>query len=264
MRLVSIASGSSGNCIYIDNDESAVLIDTGISRKRIFEGIESIGASPDKIRSILITHEHCDHIAGLAVTMKQLKVPVYATMKTFDAIMSQNKNTKMDTSLFHCITPNNDFSIDGFNVRPFSVSHDAADPVCYTVCDPSGKAAVATDLGYYDEYIVSCLTNSNILLLESNHDINMVQVGSYPYSLKKRILSEKGHLSNEGCASLITRLAGADLTHVILGHLSRENNYPLLAYETVKAEVKARCGDYIDRLDLQVAGQYEPCRMVSI
>lgn len=264
MRLVSIASGSSGNCIYVDNDKSAVLIDAGISKKKIFDGIESIGTSPDKIGAILLTHEHCDHIAGLAVTMQSLKVPVYATMKTFDAIMAQKKYSKLDTSFFHCITPDTDFGIDGFRVRPFSVSHDAADPVCYTVSDPSGKAAVATDLGYYDEYIVSCLANSNILLLESNHDINMVQVGSYPYALKKRILSEKGHLSNEGCAGLITRIAGADLKHIILGHLSRENNYPLLAYETVKSEIKTRCGNYIDNLDLQVAAPFEPCRMVSI
>lgn len=237
MNLCSIASGSSGNCIYVGNKESGVLVDAGISKKRIVDGLFSIDVNPEKLKGILVTHEHSDHICGLGVLTRKYKIPIYATKETI-AFIKNNKTTGiLDETLFREVVPNQPFYLEDIMVDPFTIPHDAVNPVGYTFSSNGRKIGIATDLGMYDDYIISHLKDCHVLLLEANHDINMLQVGAYPYSLKRRILSDIGHLSNDNSGRLLTRLFSDQLKYIFLGHLSKENNYPELAYETVRCEL---------------------------
>ncbi len=237
LELCSIASGSSGNCICVGTDEHHVLIDAGISGKRVEQGLSSIGLKAEEMQGILITHEHIDHVAGLGVLARRYGIPLYATKGTIDAIMGIKSVGKIDESLFHPICSGEDFSIGDMTFHPISISHDAADPVAYRFTNGKQSFAVVTDLGTYDQKIVEELQQLDAVFLEANHDIRMLQTGIYPYPLKQRILGEKGHLSNERSGQLLCELLHDDLNAVMLGHLSRENNYEELAYETVRLEI---------------------------
>lgn len=237
MKLCSIASGSSGNCIFAGSDNTGILIDTGISGKRIEQGLNSIGHKTADISGIFVTHEHVDHIAGLGVIARRYGIPIYATEGTYRGVLNTKSVGKIPEGLFRPICPDSTVQVGDVTVHPFSISHDAADPVGYRVETGGKKAAVATDMGFYNSYITEQLTGLDAILLESNHDIRMLEVGSYPYYLKQRILSNRGHLSNETAGQLLCEVLHDDLKHIVLGHLSRENNYPSLAYETVCAEV---------------------------
>ena len=238
MQLYSIASGSSGNCIYLGEEDGGILIDAGISRKRIVTGLERKGLSLDDIKAIFITHEHSDHISGLGPVLRKNPIPVYATADTVSAIWEKTNMNNISPELFHSIRPEEEIEAGEMLVRPFSISHDAVDPVCYTVEKQGKRAAVATDMGCFDDTIIRVLGQCDSVLIEANHDINMLQVGPYPYSLKMRILGNKGHLSNTSCADLIKEILHKDLKHLVLGHLSRENNFPQLAYRTVLDELE--------------------------
>lgn len=237
MRLCSIASGSSGNCICVGTESHHVLIDAGISGKRVESGLEQIGLKANEMNGILITHEHSDHISGLGVLSRRYGLPIYATEKTIQAILSVRSIGKIDESLFHVIKPDEKFSIGDMQIEPIHISHDAADPVAYLLAQGRKKMGVVTDLGKYDKYIIDKLQGLDVLLLEANHDIHMLQVGSYPYPLKQRILGERGHLSNESSGQLLNHVLHDKLKAILLGHLSRENNYAKLAYETVRLEI---------------------------
>ena len=237
MELCSIASGSSGNCIYAGSDESHILIDAGISGKRIENGLNSIDLRTADMQGILITHEHIDHIAGLGVVARRYGIPMYATKETIDAVLHTKSVGKIDESLFHAIEPGVDFTIGDLTIEPIPISHDAANPVAYKVKQPGKSMAVMTDLGKYDQNIIDKLKSLDVLLLEANHDVQMLQVGSYPYPLKRRILGEKGQLSNEASGQLLGEILHDHFNTVFLGHLSKENNYEELAYETVQLEV---------------------------
>jgi phosphoribosyl 1,2-cyclic phosphodiesterase len=265
MQLYSIASGSSGNSILIGSEHKTkkILVDVGISKKRIEEGMAHENMSFEDVEAIFITHEHTDHICGLGPVLRKYKVPVYATRGTVDFIFQSGKCGKLEQDLFHCVSPDVPVSVGGMEVVPFSISHDAAEPVCYTVSDGIDKVAVATDMGEYTDYTLSHLQDCKGLLLEANHDINMLQAGSYPYSLKLRILGNKGHLSNDACGRLLRHLVHYNLKHILLGHLSRENNYPELAYETVRYELQQE-DDFFSANDLflGVAGRQEPTPLI--
>ena len=237
LELCSIASGSSGNCICIGSDRSHILIDAGISGKSIETGLESIDLKCSEMEGILITHEHIDHIAGLGVLARRYGIPMYATHGTIEAIKSVKSLGKIDESLFHVITPGEEYSIGDLQIKPISISHDAADPCAYKVTCGQKKMAVCTDLGNYNQNIVDELQGLDALLLEANHDVKMLQMGSYPYPLKQRILSDRGHLSNERSGQLLCELLHDNFGTVVLGHLSKENNYEELAYEAVRLEV---------------------------
>lgn len=237
MELCSIASGSSGNCICVGSDNCHVLIDAGISGKRIEAGLNSIDLKTADMQGILITHEHIDHITGVGVLARKYGIPIYATAGTIDAVLNTKTVGKIEEALFHPITPGEDFIIGDLTIEPISVSHDAAEPVAYKIKQPGKSAAIMTDLGTYDDTIVEKLKNLDVLLLEANHDVRMLQAGSYPYQLKRRILGEKGHLSNELSGQLLSEVLHDDFKTIFLGHLSKENNYPKLAYETVRLEV---------------------------
>ena len=237
MKLMSIASGSSGNCIFVGTDNTSLLIDAGISKKKITEGLNSINVDFKDIDGLLITHEHIDHVRSLGVIARSYNIPIYATRDTCEAISQISSLGEYDKALFNYIDPDNSFNIGDINIKAHSVWHDAIDPVCYTMSSNGKKVSVATDLGDYDDYIVDALKDSDALLLEANHDVRMLQVGPYPYQTKQRILGKRGHLSNERSGKLLLDILNSHLKAVFLGHLSKDNNYPELAYETVKAEL---------------------------
>ena len=256
MRMCSIASGSSGNCIYVGSDHTHLLVDTGISRKRIEEGLKKLEIKGEEIDGVLITHEHSDHIQGLGVLSRKYELPIYATKGTIEGISGSTSLGKMPDGLFHTIRADEPFRLGDIEVKPFAISHDACEPTGYRFECGGRSAAVATDLGKYDEYTVSNLTGLHAVLLEANHDIHMLEVGGYPYYLKQRILGDKGHLSNELSGRLLCDILHDNLKHIILGHLSKENNYARLAYETVKLEVTLGDNDYKgEDLDMFVAGR---------
>lgn len=237
MRLCSIASGSSGNCIYVGSEHTHLMIDAGISGKRIEEGLNEIGLKTGEMDGILITHEHSDHISGLGVVARKYGIPIYATKGTIEAVLNTKTVGKIDKELFCEIEPDVDFAIGDVTVSPVAISHDAAQPAAYIVRQNGKSIGVITDLGKYDQYIVERLQGLDVLLLEANHDIHMLQVGNYPYYLKQRILGDRGHLSNELSGQLLGQVLHDKFKTVLLGHLSKENNYEKLAYETVRLEV---------------------------
>lgn len=237
MEMFSIASGSSGNSIFVGDDSTRLLIDAGISGKRIEEGVNTYGYTTADFDGVLVTHEHGDHICGLGVIARKYGLPIYATKGTIEAIKNNAAVGKIDAGLFREIQSKEEFCVGSLCISPIPVSHDAAEPVSYVVSDGIGKVGVLTDLGTYDEYIIKAVQNLDVLLLEANHDINMLQVGSYPYALKQRILGVRGHLSNERSGQLLGQILHDKMKHIFLGHLSKENNYPELAYETVRLEI---------------------------
>lgn len=259
MRFCPIASGSSGNCIYIGSETTHLLVDVGISGKKATEGLATLDLDTSMIDGILITHEHSDHIKGLGVLARKLEVPIYATEPTRDYILRSGELGRIDPELFSIIQPDKKIYIKDIAVKPFRISHDAACPVGYRFDYGYTSAAVVTDLGCYDDYIVGNLNNLDVLMLEANHDINMLQVGPYPYYLKKRILSNHGHLSNESAGQLLSKLLHDNIKRVYLGHLSKENNIPELAYEAVKMEITLSEAPYNGGdFDVIVANRSEP------
>jgi len=237
MKLCSIASGSSGNCICVGTDQTTLLVDAGISGKRIERGLHTIDMTTGDVNGILITHEHSDHIKGLGVLARKYQIPIYATKGTIEEILNCTSLGKLPDGIFHMIEADSDFMIQDLQIAPFSIPHDAAEPVGYRIEHNNKAIGIATDLGTYNEYLVSKLRNLDAVLLEANHDVNMLQVGRYPYYLKRRILGDKGHLSNEAAGRLLCEVLHDQLKMIMLGHLSKENNYEELAYEAVCAEV---------------------------
>lgn len=237
MRLCSIASGSSGNCVYVGSDTTHLLMDAGISGKRTEAGLKQLGVKMTDIDGIFITHEHADHISGLGVLARKYSVPIYATKGTIEAIKKSSTVGIIDETLFQVITPDEKCIVKDMTLYPIRTSHDAADPVAYKIAYDKKKVGIVTDLGCYNDYIVECLSGLDVLYLEANHDVNMLQVGPYPYYLKQRILGKKGHLSNEAAGRLLSSLLHDKMQNIVLGHLSKDNNLPELAYEAVRVEV---------------------------
>lgn len=265
MDLCSIASGSSGNCAYVGSGSTGVLIDAGLSGKRVEAGLNSIDHTAKELDAVLITHEHSDHIKGLGVLSRKYGLPIYATAGTMEAIKQTKQMGAIDPGLFHIIQPDEAFRLGDLSILPFTISHDAAQPVGYRLECGGRSVGIATDLGQYSEYTIRRLQKLNALLLEANHDVNMLQVGRYPYHLKRRILGERGHLSNENAGRLLCRLLHDQLHAVFLGHLSKENNYEALAYETVCAEVACGGTPYQPQdFYIQVAKREQVSRMVTV
>lgn len=264
MRLYSIASGSSGNSIYIESEKTKLLVDAGITAKRIESGLEALGIHGNELDGILITHEHIDHIRGLEVFTKRYHTPIYGTKETLQtAIRASGAGEAMD-ALFHLILPKEPFTIGDIDIMPFPTSHDACNPVCYSCSSNGHKIGMATDLGCYTQALVDCLSESEILYLEANYDLNMLMAGSYPYQLKRRISGDRGHLSNEMSSQLICRLLNKKLKHIVLAHMSKENNYAELAYETIRQAV-SNAWQWEDELpQIRIASRDIPTEPVSI
>lgn len=252
MRLTTFASGSSGNCALLTMDGVHLLLDAGISCRRICEHLRLSGVRPEDLSAVLITHEHSDHIAGLATLTKRCAAPVCAPR----AVAGYLDRTIAGVAprLRVCV-PGEDIPFGPLRVRCFPTSHDTAQSVGWRVAG-SSVFALATDTGCVTPEIVSGLLGAETVLLEANHDVDMLLSGPYPYYLKRRILSERGHLSNADCAALALRLAENGTRQILLGHLSRENNSPARAFETVAAALGGRADVYVapaeDRFTLEV------------
>lgn len=245
-KLCTLFSGSAGNCTYIAGGRDGILIDAGVSCKQILSALESYAIEPDQIKAILITHSHTDHIKGLRVLLTRLRVPVYASRETLGALLLQNTFQPGDRYYDIEETGSLPFEMD---VRFFRTSHDCAGSGGYTVTLKDGqRVAVCTDLGVVSDEIRGAIRGCKAVVIESNHDVGMLQNGSYPFATKQRILSDCGHLSNVSCAGELPGLIESGATHIVLAHLSRENNTPELARvtaESVLMEQGMKCGvDY--------------------
>lgn len=265
MRFVSIASGSSGNCIYAGTENTHVLIDAGISTKRIEKGLFEVGVKPAELSGICITHEHSDHVKGLGVLARKYEVPIYGTEGTLNEIKKMKNLGEYPQELLHPILPDVDFSVGDMTVKPFHIDHDAADPVAYRIQCGTKSIAVATDLGHFTQYTIDHLLDLDAVLLESNHDIRMLETGPYPYYLKRRIMGDFGHLSNENAGRLLNCILNDKLKHILLGHLSQENNMPELAFETVRLEVDmGECPYQTSDFNMVVARRDEMSEILTI
>ena len=237
MQMCSIASGSSGNCIYVGSETTHLLVDCGISGKRIENGLKECQVEPEALDGILITHEHIDHISGLGVMIRRYGKPIYATSGTIEAIKQAKNLGNLSQARFIPIQAGWEFTIGDINISSIPVWHDAAEPVAYRFDKDGQSIGILTDSGTFDQTIVDQMQGLSALLIEANHDIHMLQAGRYPYYLKQRILGERGHLSNENSGRFLSRILHDRLKAVVLGHLSKENNMPQLAYETVRVEI---------------------------
>lgn len=265
MRFLSIASGSSGNCTYIGAGNTHILVDTGIAFKRIMAGLGGIDVAGQDLTGILITHEHSDHVAGLGVLARKLEIPIYASQGTIQALRRICALGEIDEALYHPVPADQEFTIGDLTVTPFANSHDAAEPFGYRVESAEASVAVCTDLGVYTDYTISKLKNLDAVLLEANHDVRMLQVGPYPYSLKQRILGERGHLSNEASGRLLGEILHDHMQYILLGHLSKENNMPALAYEAVRLEITMGENPYdADDFPIAVADRDQPSKLICL
>ena len=265
MRLCSIASGSSGNCIYIGSEATHLLVDVGISGKKAEAGLNELDITGRDLDGILVTHEHVDHIAGLGVLARKYHIPIYATPGTISAIQKCSSVGNIEEELFVPVRPDNRLCIKDLVINPMKISHDAAEPVGYRVSYGCRRVAVCTDLGYFNDYTVECLRGMDAVLIEANHDVNMLQVGPYPYHLKQRILGDRGHLSNENSGRLLSRILHDNMKSIVLGHLSKDNNLPELAYEAVRMEITMGDNPYnASDFDIQVAKRSEVSPVIQI
>lgn len=232
IKFCSLSSGSSGNCQYIETENTRILIDAGFSGKKIEALLDSIGVCPTTIDAILVTHEHIDHTMGVGVLSRRYDLPIYANSNTWvgmDPIIKKirEKNTKV-------FNTNKSFYLNDLYIHPFSVSHDAMEPVGYLVYYKNIKISIITDTGWVSDSMRESIKNSHLYFMESNHDVKMLREGSYPYSLKQRIMSNIGHLSNVDAGNVLGDVLSGNGEIVLLGHLSQDNNRPKLAYETVR------------------------------
>jgi phosphoribosyl 1,2-cyclic phosphodiesterase len=253
-----LGSGSAGNCAYLETAETRILIDAGFSGRQIRQRLASIQRSPETLHGILITHEHSDHIQGLVAIAAKLQIPVYCNRLTQEAIESQLQ-TALPCRLF---TTGDSFEIGDLNVDTFSVPHDAYDPVGFLIRTPEVNIGFLTDLGHATKLVVERVRAANVLVLEANHDVKLLQDDTRrPWSLKQRILSRHGHLSNDAAATVAEEVTSDHLRHLYLGHLSRDCNRPELAYEAVAGRL-SRLG--AKHIAVESTSQDVPCPTLAL
>ena len=255
ITICPLSSGSSGNCILVKTSDVAVLVDCGITGKAAQEQLEKAGALAKDIDAIIVTHEHIDHIKGVGILCRRYNIPVYATLGTWKAMI--DSIGKIDADLIRYIAAEVPFQIKGTVFHPFSTSHDAAESIGLVFSDGEKHGGIATDLGTVSRHIYDLLSKCSILMIEANHDENMLRCGAYPQHLKERILSDCGHLSNRMCGALCAKLVrDGSLKKIMLGHLSTDNNTPHIAYEAVKGSIEANGYCIGDDITLFVADRY--------
>ena len=229
MKICILASGSSGNSIYIESHETALIIDQGISHKELKNRMLSRGLDQKKIKGILVTHEHNDHICGVGITSRELGVPIYATSGSFGKM---DKILLGDEQLI-IIEGGVPFKIGPMEIQPFSISHDALDPVQFCIMSGRKKIAIATDLGFVSTLVAQRIKDSDLIVIEANYDAEMLRKGSYSWELKQRINGKKGHLSNRNAADIIFNITRNGIPKVVLAHISEENNRSDIAEKAV-------------------------------
>ena len=250
VRFVSLISGSTGNSSLISDGDTTILIDCGMSGAMLKQKLSEVQIAPEDISAILVTHEHSDHTKGVGIASRRYGLDIYASAGT---LMNMQVG-KIDAQYIHTVEPNKMFSVGTIDVIPFDIPHDAAEPFGYNLFIDGKKYTVATDIGYVPDTLYKNLDGSDYIILESNHDEQMLKIGSYPMYLKKRILGKFGHMSNDLTAETATRLASTGTKHIMLAHLSNENNTPEIAEITTKS---ALCGAGYGNIDLSVASRYE-------
>lgn len=262
-RFCSLFSGSSGNSTYISSSDTAILIDAGRSCKQLMQAMQARTIDHKTISGLLVTHEHSDHISGLRVLLKKLKIPLFASSEVVEKL-KWNKLLSEDQVVYE-LDGNSKFTIGSLNISSFDTPHDSVHSLGYRILTPDGrKIIVATDLGYIRENVREMLTGCDLVMLESNYDERMLSASDYPYYLKKRIASNTGHLSNEECSKELIRLVKSGSTRFVLGHLSQNNNLPELAYQTAFSAFEMNgMREGID-FSLQVAPRSEPSEMVIL
>lgn len=237
MRFCPLFSGSSGNALFVKGGNAAVLVDAGLAGSTVSGALRAIGEDPAALAGILVTHEHMDHVRGVGVLARRLKVPVYANEGTWRGMLQYTG--AIPEGQVRVFETGREFHIGDMAVFPFKTPHDANESVGFTFRADGRKLSVLTDVGHMHEGLFDAVAGSDLLLIESNHDVEMLKVGPYPYPLKRRILGDEGHLSNDACGAALAKLFGRGVKRAVLGHLSGENNLGSIALETVRAALRA-------------------------
>lgn len=260
-----LASGSRGNCAIVASSSTRILVDAGISCRETFRRMKALGADPRSLSAILITHEHCDHIYGLATLSKKLCIPVFMTGATHAAWSRALRNAdgeRPKLEKFERFESGHSFQIGDIAVKPFTIPHDAADPVGFTFRSEGIKVGIATDLGYVPASVTDQLRGCDVLIMESNHDLEMLRVGPYPWSVKQRVMSRVGHLSNVALADFFANDYDNSATFVVLAHLSEQNNHPEIARREAERALARRGGLFTNRVLLASQTEaLEPIRL---
>lgn len=251
IKFCSLYSGSSGNSLFISSGNTRLLIEAGLSAKKIIEALRTIGESASELNAILVSHEHSDHIKGAGILSRKFNLPIYASEGTWNA-MEQMIGPVLESNrvAFSSYAP---FEIGDIIVTPFPIPHDACEPVGYSFRTAGKKVTIATDIGHISTELLNNFEDSDLLLLESNHDLEMLKMGPYPWPLKKRIAGNNGHLSNDAAGEVVAYMAEKGTKRFLLGHLSKENNFPELAYQTVYNVVQEKCRASGSDITLDVA-----------
>ena len=261
LNFCSLYSGSSGNSLFVQSENTNILVDCGVSAKKVETALNGINVNPKDIDGILITHEHSDHVQGLGVFAKKYNIPIYVNEKTLDAMPKQKE--KIENCEIHNIVVGEKFEINDLKIKSFAIPHDAINPCGYTFTDNKKTIGIATDIGHMTNEILRELEPSDFLLLESNYDPEVLKFSSYPYQLKQRIAGPNGHLPNEMAGKTISRLLRCNLKRAMLGHLSKENNFPELAYKSVVEElINEKFNE--NSLQLSVASRDIPGNIIQV
>jgi phosphoribosyl 1,2-cyclic phosphodiesterase len=256
-----LSSGSSGNAVFIRTKTTKILLDAGISGKQIAQRLkQSAGEELSALDAVLVTHEHVDHVRGLKQVSKLSRASLYSTEGTLHHIRAQLPED-METSRIQIVKADTAFTVGDIHITPFTVSHDAEEPVAYRFDSGEHSLAVVTDLGYVSDHIKDVIRGCQCYVFESNHDIGMLRAGRYPWSLKRRILGDKGHLSNEDAAVALADVVGTQEVSVYLAHLSEENNQPDLAELTVRSVLREIHARYDEQVSLHRTSRYEPTQL---
>lgn len=261
LNFCSLYSGSSGNSLFLETQHTKLLIDAGVSSKKIESALENLNINPSNLDGILITHEHSDHIQGLGTFAKKYNIRVFINKKTLDAMPMQKE--KIPENNIYNFTIEEVFEIGDIKIKPFSIPHDAVNPCGFNIFADNKKISIATDIGHMTKGILKNLENSIFVLLESNYDPEVLKFSRYPYNLKARIAGPTGHLSNEIAGKTISHLLDFGLQHAMLGHLSKESNFPELAYRTVMDEIIKSDNYNENNFKLEVASRDIPGNMLT-
>jgi len=262
LNFCSLYSGSSGNSLLVETSNTKLLIDAGVSSKKIEKALSDIDINPSSLDGILVTHEHIDHVQGLGTLSKKFDLPVFVNQKTLDAMPKQRD--KIASNNIKTFKISDKFSIGDLDIKPFSIPHDAANPCGFNIWKEDRKISIATDIGHMTNDIVKQLEESLFIMLEANYDPEVLRCCSYPFPLKSRIAGPTGHLSNEMAGKTIAHLLNSGLKKATLGHLSKESNFPELAYQTVMDELISTDSFDKDSIHLNVASRDVHSEVIKI
>ena len=261
LNFCSLYSGSSGNSLFVETKNTKILIDAGVSSKKIENALQDINVDPTSIDGILVTHEHTDHVQGLGTFSKKFNLPVFVNQETLDA-MPKQKDKILDTNI-KTFKVSDKFEIGDLKIHPFSIPHDATNPCGFNIYKDNKKISIATDIGHMTNDILRNLEESLFIMLEANYDPEVLRCSPYPFSLKSRIAGPTGHLPNEIAGKTISHLLKSGLKNAMLGHLSKESNLPELAYQTVLDELISNNYDE-NSLSLSVASRDVHSKLIQL